>query len=182
MFAHRNRHGDERGVVGRPDLLDVGEFADAGCGAAASCVAVPDNIDDLRIKMCIDAVIHHELGHNFYQRAYNEQPLLFRDSANDGFHEAVGDTISLSVTPEYLVKLGFLNRAPDPSKDLGLLLNRALDKVAFLRFGLLIDQWRWKVFNGEITPDSYNETWWELLERSESDFDPGAKYHVPANV
>ncbi len=158
---------------------------DVVCHASAWDV---DNEDDLRIKMCIDVnsedftVIHHELGHNFYQRAYNEQPLLFRDSANDGFHEAVGDTISLSVTPEYLVKLGFLNKAPDPSKDLGLLLHRALDKVAFLPFGLLIDQWRWKVFNGEITPDSYNETWWELLERSESDFDPGAKYHVPANV
>ncbi|MGH9632937.1 MAG: M2 family metallopeptidase, partial [Bryobacteraceae bacterium] len=157
-----------------------------------------DNVDDLRIKMCIDKTgedfitIHHELGHNFYQRAYNKQPLLFKDSANDGFHEAVGDTIALSITPEYLVKLGFLDRAPDPSKDVGLLLKRALEKIAFLPFGLLIDQWRWKVFSGEITPDEYNKTWWALrqkyqgvaapVDRSEKDFDPGAKYHVPANV
>ncbi|MFN3323902.1 MAG: M2 family metallopeptidase [Bryobacteraceae bacterium] len=157
-----------------------------------------DNVDDLRIKMCIEItdeefrVIHHELGHNFYQRAYNQQPFLFRDSANDGFHEAVGDAVALSITPEYLVKLGFLAQAPDASKDIGLLLNQALDKVAFLPFGLLIDQWRWKVFSGETPPERYNASWWELRERyqglsapvarSERDFDPGAKYHVPANV
>ena len=157
-----------------------------------------DFVDDLRIKMCIDitgedfTTIHHELGHNFYQRAYNKQPLLFRDSANDGFHEAVGDTIALSVTPEYLVKIGLLDKAPDTSKDIGLLLTQALEKVAFLPFGLLIDQWRWKVFSGEVTPDQYNKAWWELREkyqgvaapvaRSEQDFDPAAKYHVAANV
>lgn len=157
-----------------------------------------DNVDDLRIKMCIEineedfATIHHELGHNFYQRAYNQQPFLFRDSANDGFHEAVGDTVSLSVTPEYLAKIELLKDVPPASKDIGLLLRRALEKVAFLPFGLLIDQWRWKVFNGEITPDRYNQSWWELRQkyqgvaapvaRSEQDFDPGAKYHVPANV
>ena len=106
--------------------------------------------------------IHHELGHNYYQRAYDKQPVLFRDSANDGFHEAIGDTIALSVTPEYLVKLGLLDKAPDASKDIGLLLQKALEKVAFLPFGLLIDQWRWKVFSGEITPADYNKAWWEL--------------------
>jgi peptidyl-dipeptidase A len=157
-----------------------------------------DSDNDLRIKMCIDitseafTTIHHELGHNFYQRAYNKLPFLFRDSANDGFHEAIGDTIALSVTPEYLVKLGLLEKAPDASKDIGLLLARALDKVAFLPFGLLVDQWRWKVFSGEITPADYNRMWWELRRkyqgvaspapRSEKDFDPAAKYHVAAGV
>jgi peptidyl-dipeptidase A len=157
-----------------------------------------DNENDLRIKMCIEptaedfSTIHHELGHNFYQRAYNTKPGLFRDSANDGFHEAVGDTIALSITPEYLVQIGLLDKAPDPSKDVGLLLTRALDKLAFLPFGLLVDQWRWKVFSGEITPADYNRTWWDLrtkyqgvassVERTEKDFDPAAKYHVAANV
>jgi peptidyl-dipeptidase A len=157
-----------------------------------------DNVNDLRIKMCIEptaedfATIHHELGHNFYQRAYNQQPFLFRDSANDGFHEAVGNAIGLSVTPEYLVKIGLLKETPDTSKDIGLLLSRALEKVAFLPFGLLIDQWRWKVFSGEVTPANYNKAWWELRQkyqgvappnsRTEQEFDPGAKYHVPANV
>jgi len=157
-----------------------------------------DNIEDLRIKMCIDIneedfiTIHHELGHNFYQRAYDKQPFLFRDSANDGFHEAIGDTIALSVTPEYLVKIGLLDKAPDASKDIGLLLARALEKVAFLPFGLMIDQWRWKVFSGDIPPDQYNKGWWDLRlkyqgvapsgPRSETDFDPGAKYHVAADV
>jgi peptidyl-dipeptidase A len=157
-----------------------------------------DNDDDLRVKICLDitaedfSTIHHELGHNFYQRAYNKQPFLFRDSANDGFHEAIGDTIALSITPEYLVKLGFIPNAPDPSKDIGLLLNKALEKIAFLPFGLLIDQWRWKVFSGEIPPEKYNEAWWALrlkyqgiappVSRSEQDFDPGAKYHVAADV
>jgi len=157
-----------------------------------------DYVDDLRIKICIDitaedfTTIHHELGHNFYQRAYDKQPALFRDSANDGFHEAVGDTIALSVTPEYLVELGLLEKAPDTSKDIGLLLNKALEKIAFLPFGLTIDQWRWKVFSGEITPENYTKTWWDLkrkyqgvapaVARSEEDFDPAAKYHVAANV
>jgi peptidyl-dipeptidase A len=157
-----------------------------------------DNVSDLRIKMCIDitgedfTTIHHELGHNFYQRAYNAQPLLFRDSANDGFHEAVGDTIALSITPEYLVRLGLLDKAPDTSKDIGLLLKKALEKIAFLPFGLVIDQWRWKVFSGEVKPENYNAAWWELrkkyqgiapaVARTEADFDPAAKYHVAANV
>jgi len=157
-----------------------------------------DYVNDLRIKMCIDiteedfTTIHHELGHNFYQRAYNRQPYLFRDSANDGFHEAIGDTIALSVTPEYLVKIGLLDKAPDASKDTGLLLRKALEKIAFLPFGLVIDQWRWKVFSGEIPPEKYNEAWWQLrlkyqgiappVARSEADFDPAAKYHVAANV
>lgn len=157
-----------------------------------------DNEDDIRIKMCIQktaedfTVIHHELGHNFYQRAYKEQPFIFKNSANDGFHEAIGDTVALSITPNYLKQIGLLDEVPDASKDIGLLLKQALDKVAFLPFGLMIDQWRWKVFSGEITPEQYNQAWWDLREkyqgvkapiaRNESDFDPGAKYHVPGNV
>ncbi|MBM3737283.1 MAG: M2 family metallopeptidase [Acidobacteria bacterium] len=156
-----------------------------------------DAVDDVRIKMCIEPTdedlytIYHELGHNYYQRAYNKLPFLFRDSANDAFHEAIGDTIQLSVTPDFLVKAGFLAAAPDASKDTGVMLKRALEKVAFLPFGLLIDQWRWKVYGGEIKPASYNQAWWDLrlkyqgvappVARSESDFDPGAKYHVPAS-
>jgi peptidyl-dipeptidase A len=156
-----------------------------------------DYAEDLRIKMCIDATeedfstIHHELGHNFYQRAYDRQPVLFRDSANQAFHEAIGDTIALSVTPEYLVKIGLLDKAPDASRDIGLLLSRAMEKVAFLPFGLVIDQWRWDVFNGKITAADYNKAWWGRRlkyqgvappsPRGEEFFDPGAKYHVPAN-
>jgi len=156
-----------------------------------------DSVDDLRIKMCIEinaedfATIHHELGHNFYQRAYDRQPVLFRDGANEGFHEAIGDTIALSVTPEYLHRVGLLDNVPDSSKDIGLLLYKALEKVAFLPFGLMIDKWRWQVLNGQIPPEKYNQTWWQLhlqyqgiapaVPRSEADFDPGAKYHVPAN-
>ena len=147
--------------------------------------------------MCIDptdedfSTIHHELGHNFYQRAYKDLPVIFRDSANEGFHEAIGDTIALSVTPEYLVQIGLLDKAPDASRDIGLLMSRALEKVAFLPFGLLIDQWRWKVFSGEVAAGDYNKAWWDLrlkyqgvappAPRGEEFFDPGAKYHVPAN-
>jgi len=168
---------------------------DVVCHASAWDV---DTLSDVRLKMCIQITgedfltIHHELGHNFYQRAYSPLAPSFRDSANDGFHEAVGDTIALSITPEYLVKLGLLDKAPDTSKDIGLLLHRALEKIAFLPFGLVIDQWRWKVFSGEIQPAQYNAAWWQLrqkyqgiappAERGEADFDPGAKYHVAGNV
>lgn len=157
-----------------------------------------DQVDDLRIKMCIEVnaedfnTIHHELGHNYYQRAYNRQPFLYRNSANDGFHEAIGDAIALSVTPEYLVRIGLLEQAPPPSADIGLLLRDALDKVAFLPFGLLVDKWRWQVFSGEISREEYNQGWWELRERyqgirppvarDETAFDPGAKYHIPGNT
>ena len=157
-----------------------------------------DAKDDLRIKMCIQktgeefSVIHHELGHNFYQRAYKDQPVYFQNSANDGFHEAIGDTIALSVTPKYLKEIGLIDTIPDESKDIGLLMKQALDKVAFIPFGLLVDQWRWKVYSGEVTPENYNEAWWELREkyqgvaapvtRDADAFDPGAKYHVPGGV
>ena len=109
--------------------------------------------------------IHHELGHNFYQRAYDTQPPLFRNSANDGFHEAIGDTIALSVTPEYLKQNGLLENVPPESADIGILMHKALEKVAFLPFGLLIDKWRWEVFSGKVTPADYNKVWWELREK-----------------
>jgi peptidyl-dipeptidase A len=179
----------ERSLFTKPAERDV------VCHASAWDV---DNDEDLRLKMCIQiseedlVTVHHELGHNFYQRAYRGQPPLFRNSANDGFHEAIGDAVALSVTPDYLVKIGLLDKAPERSGDLGVLMKMALDKVAFLPFGLLVDQWRWKVFSGEVKPSDYNAAWWDLRRkyqgvappapRSETDFDPGAKYHVPANT
>jgi peptidyl-dipeptidase A len=159
-----------------------------------------DNVDDLRIKMCIKVntgdfvTIHHELGHNYYQRAYNKQDYLYLNGANDGFHEAIGDAIALSITPDYLVKIGLLDPAKVPSadKDTGLLLRQAMDKVAFLPFGLLVDKWRWGVFDGSISPANYNKGWTDLrrqyqgivppVERPAGAFDPGAKYHIPGNT
>jgi peptidyl-dipeptidase A len=179
----------ERSLFKKPQDRDV------VCHASAWDI---DNQDDLRIKVCVKIndedfrTVHHELGHNFYQRAYKNLPFLYQDSANDGFHEAVGDTIALSITPEYLKEIGLIDQVPDASKDIGLLMKRALEKVAFLPFGLLIDQWRWKVFSGEVKAADYNKAWWDLrlkyqgvrppVARSEADFDPGAKYHVPANT
>jgi peptidyl-dipeptidase A len=136
--------------------------------------------------------VHHELGHNYYQMAYAGQPYLFQNSANEGFHEAIGDAVALSVTPEYLKQLGLIERVPDASADTGLLLKSALAKVSFLPFGYLVDQWRWKVFSGEVGPGDYNKAWWDLRTkyqgitppgaRTEQDFDAGAKYHVAANT
>ncbi len=159
-----------------------------------------DNVDDLRIKMCtrVNAddfvTVHHELGHNYYQRAYNQQPLIYRNSANDGFHEAIGDTIALSITPEYLTQIDLLDEAnvPGADRDVGLLLRQAMDKVAFLPFGLLIDRYRWAIFDGSVTPENYESAWNELrlqyqgitppVERAATEFSAGAKYHVPNSV
>ena len=159
-----------------------------------------DNADDIRIKMCTKVngddfvTIHHELGHNYYQRAYKNQPYLYKNGANDGFHEAIGDTVALSITPDYLVKIGLLAPAQVPSadKDIGLLLRQAMDKVAFLPFGLLVDKWRWNVFSGKIGSGDYQKGWDALrlqyqgitppVARDETKFDAGAKYHIPATV
>jgi peptidyl-dipeptidase A len=159
-----------------------------------------DNKDDLRIKMCIKintndfVTVHHELGHNYYQRAYNKQSYLHLNGANDGFHEAIGDAVALSITPDYLVQIGLLDAAKVPSadKDNGLLLRQAMDKVAFLPFGLLVDKWRWGVFDGSIKSADYNTAWTALrkqyqgivppVERPANAFDPGGKYHVPGNT
>ena len=159
-----------------------------------------DAKDDIRIKMCIKVngddftTIHHELGHNYYQRAYKNQSFLFQDGANDGFHEAIGDAVALSITPEYLVQVGLLDakKVPSADKDTGLLLRQAMDKVAFLPFGLLVDKWRWGVFNGSIKPADYTTAWHDLkleyqgiappVERPADAFDPGAKYHIPGNT
>ncbi len=179
----------ERSLFAKPPDRDV------VCHASAWDL---DYEKDVRLKMCVQineedfSTVHHELGHNYYQMAYAGQPFLFRDSANDAFHEAIGDTIALSVTNPYLKQLGFIDKVPDESADIGFLLNRALDKVAFLPFGYLVDQWRWKVFSGQVKPDGYNKEWWDLREkyqgiappvpRTEQEFDAGAKYHVPANT
>jgi peptidyl-dipeptidase A len=154
---------------------------------------------DLRIKMCIKPeeddldTIHHELGHNYYQRAYVQLPVLFQNGANDGFHEAIGDTIALSVTPGYLKQVGLLKTLPKDDKGtVNVQMKLALSKVAFLPFGKLIDQWRWDVFGGKTPPERYNQAWWALKRkyqgvappgpRSEADFDPGAKYHVASST
>jgi len=168
---------------------------DVVCHASAWDV---DQVDDLRVKMCIEVnddyftTVHHELGHNFYQRAYNQQPMIFRSGANDGFHEAIGDAIALSITPSYLKQIGLTDSEPPAEADIPLQLRTALDKIAFLPFALALDTWRWQVFSGEIKPAGYNKAWWQLrekyqgvappVERSEADFDPGAKMHVPSNV
>lgn len=169
---------------------------DVVCHASAWTI---DGEDDLRIKMCIQQtydelrVIYHELGHNYYQWAYKDQPPLFWDGAHSGFHEAIGDTVTLSMTPGYLAEVGLVDSAESSDE---AVINRqmmmALDKIAFLPFGKLIDEWRWKVFSGDIGPDTYNQAWWDLrtqyqgieppVERTEADFDPGAKYHIPSNV
>lgn len=154
--------------------------------------------DDVRIKMCtkVDGedfiTMHHEVGHNIYQRAYRNQSYFGATGAHDGFHEAIGDMIALSITPDYLIQTGLLEEAPSEDADIAILMKQALDKVAFLPFGLMVDQWRWKVFSGELTPDTYNQGWWDLREkyqgvkapneRPADAFDPGAKYHIPGNT
>ena len=156
--------------------------------------------DDLRIKMCIKinqedlVTVHHELGHNYYYHYYYKLPVLYQNGAHDGFHEAIGDAIALSITPAYLLRLGLIKEVPKDEKGLiNLQMQDALEKIAFLPFGKLIDQWRWDVFSGKTTPEQYNAAWWELRkryqglappsERADPEFfDPGAKYHIPANV
>lgn len=168
------------------------------CHASAWDMDTP-GMDDVRIKMCTKPTeedlftIYHELGHVYYYLWYRNQPYLFQDGAHDGFHEAVGDAVNLSVTPAYLHGIGLVS-AVRPSKEavLNQQMKMATEKIAFLPFGKLIDEWRWRVFSGEVKPENYNSAWWALrrqyqgvappLERTENDFDPGAKYHVPGNT
>ncbi len=157
-----------------------------------------DAKEDVRIKMCIKptaeefTVIHHELGHIYYFLAYQKQPNLFRNGANDGFHEAIGDTVALSITPDYLKKVGLMDQEPDANADVGELLKRALAKVAFLPFAYSVDKWRWDVYSGKTKPADYDKSWWQLREQymgvkrpapiDSNGFDAGAKYHVAADV
>lgn len=179
----------ERSQIVKPEGREV------ACHASAWNL---DGQDDIRIKMCTKVnaddfrTVHHELGHNYYQRAYKNQSPIFQGGANGGFHEAIGDMIALSITPEYLKELGLLEETPDASKDVGLLMSQALEKIAFMPFGLLMDKWRWQVFSGELEPATYNDGWWALrtqyqgvtppVERSANYFDAGGKYHIPNNV
>jgi peptidyl-dipeptidase A len=180
----------ERSLLERPRDREV------VCHASAWDV---DDKQDIRVKACLKPTaedfqtIHHELGHNYYQRAYSNQPYLFKNSANDGFHEAIGDFAGLSaVTPTYLKQIGLIDTVPGEAEDIPFLLKMALDKIAFLPFGLLVDRWRWEVFSGEVTPEHYNEAWWKLRlqyqgltppgPRPADAFDPAAKYHVPGNT
>ena len=180
----------ERSQIVRPEGREV------VCHASAWNL---DNVEDLRIKMCtrVNAedfqTMHHELGHNYYQRAYNQLPFLFRNGANDGFHEAIGDFAALSAqTPTYLNQIGLLDTIPGEEEDIPFLLKTALDKIAFLPFGLMVDRWRWGVQSGETTPAQYNDAWSANMLRYQGlvppgprpadAFDPGAKYHIPGNV
>jgi peptidyl-dipeptidase A len=176
-------------------LLTKPQDRDVVCHASAWQL---DGKDDVRIKMCIKptaeefSVIHHELGHIYYDLAYKNQSNLFRTGANDGFHEAIGDTIALSITPDYLKKVGLMDQEPDANADIGNLLQRALAKVAFLPFGYSVDKWRWDVYSGKTKPADYDKSWWELREQymgvkrplpmQGDGFDAGAKYHVAADV
>lgn len=169
---------------------------DVVCHASAWDI---DMEGDVRIKMCITpteedlATVYHELGHLYYDLAYNPLPPLFQNGAHDGFHEAIGDTIVLAMTPAYMAEAGLIDEAGDSREaTLNRQMRMALSKVAFLPFGRMIDEWRWRVFSGEIGADAYNRGWWSLreqyqgvaapVERDEEQFDPGAKYHIPANT
>jgi peptidyl-dipeptidase A len=180
----------ERSLLTKPRDRDV------VCHASAWPL---DNGNDVRIKQCIEqteeslTTLHHEIGHIYYFMLYKDQPILFQGGANDGFHEGIGDTLQLSMTPGYLRELGLIGETESGGEAMiNQLMKLALDKIAFLPFGKLIDQWRWKVFAGEIMPAEYNQAWWQLraqyqgivppVERSEADFDPGAKYHIPGNT
>ncbi len=180
----------ERSMITRPEGREV------VCHASAWDL---DNEEDIRIKMCTQVngddfyTVHHELGHNYYQRAYKDQPFLFKNGANDGFHEAIGDFVGLSaLTPTYLNQIGLLDTVPGDEEDIPFLLKMALDKIAFLPFGLMVDRWRWDVFDGETSPAEYNEAWTANMlryqglvppgPRPENAFDPGAKYHIPGNT
>ncbi|HEY4223403.1 MAG TPA: M2 family metallopeptidase [Myxococcota bacterium] len=173
---------------------------DVVCHASAWDLAYDHKENDLRIKVCIKVdeenliTLHHELGHVFYYQSYNDKPALFQQGANDGFHEAIGDTIAHSITPAYLTTVGVFDKAP-PKNEHNVIneqMKAALGKVAFLPFGLMMDKWRWDVFSGKTKPSDYNKHWWELRTkyqgiapasaRGEEFFDPGAKYHIPANV
>ena len=180
----------ERSMITRPADREV------VCHASAWDL---DNEEDIRIKMCTQVngddfyTVHHELGHNYYQRAYRDQPFLFKNGANDGFHEAIGDFVGLSaLTPTYLNQIGLIQTVPGEEEDIPFLLKMALDKIAFLPFGLMVDRWRWGVFNGETSPAEYNDAWTANMlryqglvppgPRPENAFDPGAKYHIPGNT
>jgi peptidyl-dipeptidase A len=169
---------------------------DAVCHASAWDL---DNGNDPRIKQCVEAneeqlaTLHHELGHIYYYLMYKNVRPVFKGGAHDGFHEAIGDTIVLSMTPDYLKAKGLVDSvAVSDEAVINQQMKLALDKIAFLPFGKLIDEWRWKVFSGEIGPEQYNSGWWALresyqgiesaVERTEDDFDPGAKYHIPGNT
>ena len=169
---------------------------DVVCHASAWDVTYAD---DLRIKMCINTnqedlwTIHHELGHDFYFQHYYTLPIIYQAGANDGFHEAIGDTIQLSMTPEYLQKKGLLDKVVKNEKaTINQQMRVALEKIAFLPFGLMVDKWRWDVFSGAVKPEQYNQHWWDLkkqyqgiappVERAATDFDPGAKFHVASNT
>ena len=158
-----------------------------------------DGNGDVRLKQCIEPTgemlftVFHELGHLYYDLEYRQQPPLFQGAAQDGFHEAIGDTINLSMTPQYMQRLGLVKQVRQGREaTINAQMKLALDKIAFLPFGKMIDQWRWAVFDGRIKPSQYNAAWWDLrrkyqgiaapVPRSEQDFDPGAKYHIPANV
>ncbi|MEM5516611.1 M2 family metallopeptidase [Henriciella sp. AS95] len=159
-----------------------------------------DDEEDVRIKMCTEVnaedfnTVHHELGHNFYQRAYKDQDYLYKNGAHDGFHEAIGDFIALSITPSYLVDIGLIDESQVPGEDadISLLMNTALDKIAFLPFAITVDSWRWDVLDGTTPPEDYNTAWWEKRTkyqgivppgpRPADAFDPGAKYHIPGNT
>ncbi len=159
-----------------------------------------DTLTDVRIKMCINptdedfTTIHHELGHVYYSLAYRGKSPIFKNGANDGFHEAIGDTIALSITPDYLKKIGLMDKTPDPAQDIGPLLKRALEKVSFLPFGYMVDKWRWQVYGGETKPADYDKAWWQLREKYQGisrpaplaadglGFDAGAKFHVASDT
>ncbi|NXQ63440.1 ACE enzyme, partial [Anthoscopus minutus] len=204
MFEESDRFFTSLGLIPMPqEFWDKSMMEKPSDGREVVCHASAwdfYNRKDFRIKQCtvvnMDDLItvHHEMGHVQYFLQYREQPISFRDGANPGFHEAVGDVMALSVsTPKHLHSIHLLDQVMENEEsDINYLMSIALDKIAFLPFGYLMDQWRWKVFDGRIKEDEYNKEWWNLRMkyqglcppalRSEDDFDPGAKFHIPANV
>ncbi|XP_036127494.1 angiotensin-converting enzyme 2 isoform X3 [Molossus molossus] len=156
--------------------------------------------NDFRIKMCTKVTMedfltaHHEMGHIKYDMAYAEQPYLLRNGANEGFHEAVGEVISLSVaTPKHLKVIGLLQ--PDFNEDneteINFLFKQALSIVGTLPFTYMLEKWRWMVFKGEIPKEQWMQKWWEMkrdivgvvepVPHDETYCDPASLFHVASD-
>ncbi|KAG9486097.1 hypothetical protein GDO78_008918, partial [Eleutherodactylus coqui] len=154
-------------------------------------------MNDFRIKMCSKVnmedflTVHHEMGHIQYDMAYHHLPMLLRSGANEGFHEAVGEIMSLSAaTPEHLKSLQLLPSSFIETEEtkINFLLRQALTIVGTLPFTYMLELWRWRVFSGEIPKDKWMQTWWDMkremvgvvepVGHDESYCDPAALFHV----
>lgn len=120
----------------------------------------------------------HELGHIYYYISYSNPnvPIILREGANRGFHEAIGSMIGLaSLQSPFLKEMGLMNQDYKIDNTQAL-LNEALDYIPFIPWSAgVMTEFEYELYSKNLPEDQFNKMWWELVKKYQGIISPNER-------